>query len=119
MMQTKRGILVLQVGCWAWGYQPHAEKHTCYETSTKASEWESKVRKILERIRVGTWNVRIMLRPGPKCRDRDAERRLRCRNWRRSAEDREAWKRRIEEARAQDWLQRHRWGRRSRRGLTD
>jgi hypothetical protein len=52
----------------------------------------------------GTWNVRTMLRPGPKCRDKDAKRMLRCRNWRRSAEDREVWKRRLEDARAQDWL---------------
>ena len=32
--------------------------------------------------------------------DRDAKRMLKCRNWRRSAEDRDAWRRRIEEAKA-------------------
>jgi hypothetical protein len=52
----------------------------------------------------GTWNVRTMFRPGPKCRDRDVKRMLRCRNWRRSAEDRQAWRRRFEEAKAQVWL---------------
>jgi len=33
--------------------------------------------------------------------DRDAKRMLKCRNWRRLAEDRDAWRRRIEGAKAQ------------------
>jgi hypothetical protein len=33
--------------------------------------------------------------------DRDAMRMLKCRNWRRLAEDRDAWRQRIEEAKAQ------------------
>jgi len=63
-----------------------------------------RLRRFWKGFGFGTWNVRIMLGPGPKCRDRDARRKLRCRNWRRSAEDREAWRRRIEEVKAQVWL---------------
>jgi hypothetical protein len=33
--------------------------------------------------------------------DRDVKRTLKYKNWRRSAEDRDAWRRRIEEAKAQ------------------
>ena len=36
--------------------------------------------------------------------DRDAKRMLECRNWRKSAEDRDAWRQRIEEAKDQVWL---------------
>jgi hypothetical protein len=36
--------------------------------------------------------------------DRDAKRMLECRNWRQSAEDRDAWRLRIEEAKDQVWL---------------
>jgi len=37
--------------------------------------------------------------------DKDAKRMLKYRNWRRLAEDRDAWRRRIEEAKAQVGLQ--------------
>jgi hypothetical protein len=43
-------------------------------------------------------------RPRGKCLDdvdRDAKRMLECRNWRKSAEDRDAWRQRIEEAKDQ------------------
>jgi hypothetical protein len=40
--------------------------------------------------------------------DKDVESFLKCKNWRWSAQDREAWRRRTEEAKAQVGLQRHR-----------
>jgi hypothetical protein len=39
--------------------------------------------------------------------DSDAKRMLKCGNWRRSTEDRDIWRRRIEEAKAQVGLQGH------------
>jgi hypothetical protein len=36
-----------------------------------------------------------------RCSGHGCRRILKCRNWRRSAEDRDAWRRRIEEAKAQ------------------
>ena len=47
--------------------------------------------------------------------DRDAKRMLECRNWRKSAEDRDAWRQRIEGAKDQVWLQCRRRIRRRRR----
>jgi len=44
MTQTKRDYLVLQVGGWAWGWQPHTVKIICSETQQSASEgWETNV----------------------------------------------------------------------------
>jgi hypothetical protein len=77
--------LVLQVGGWAWSEQLHLEKHTCYETSTKASEFESKGYEDSGKDFV-TWNFRQIRRPGLKCRNKYAKRMLRCRKWR-SVED--------------------------------
>jgi hypothetical protein len=39
MAQTKRDTLVLQVGGWAWGWQPHpVKKDTCWENLKDASD---------------------------------------------------------------------------------
>jgi len=49
-------------------------------------------------------------RPRGRCLDavdRDAKVVLKCRNWRRSAEDRVAWRRRMDKTKAQVGLQRH------------
>jgi predicted nucleotidyltransferase len=77
--------LVLQVWGWAWRKQLHLEKNTCYETSTKASEFESKVYEDSGKD-FGTWNFRQILRLGLKCRNKYAKRMLRYRRWR-SVED--------------------------------
>jgi len=47
------------------GVEPHPVKYICYETSTKAWKWESKVLKTpAKEFGSGTRNVRTMLRIG-------------------------------------------------------
>jgi len=45
MTQTKRDTLVLQVGGWAWGYDPIPEKNLCSENLRDALDGINKQKK--------------------------------------------------------------------------
>ena len=59
MTQTKRDTLVLQVGGWVWGWQPHpiknifVEKLLKSETGWKQHRWRS----MSKDLQVGTWKI--------------------------------------------------------------
>ena len=64
MIQTNRGTLVLQVGGWAEGQRPTTVKNYCYENSRNEPRRKRKWRGPWQFLRIGTWNVLTLHRPG-------------------------------------------------------
>jgi hypothetical protein len=65
--------------------------------------------RVPKKVLIGYTQARRPVRPAKRwldAVDRNGERMLKCRKWR-SAEDRDAWRQRSEEAKAQDGLQCH------------
>ena len=93
MAQTKRGTLVLQVGGWEAGWRPTPVKMFVTKTQ-RMSLWSVKRKRAWRCLRIGTWNVLSLYRPGAV---RDAER-LGVRNWRIKTKVRDGWRRLLESA---------------------
>jgi hypothetical protein len=95
MAQTKIGTLVLQVGVWAAGWRPTPGKKTLVTKNQNMSLGSVKRRRTWRCLRIGTWNVLSLYRPGASTRDAE---RLGGRNWRIKARDRNGWTRLLESA---------------------
>jgi len=64
MAQTKRGTLVLQVGGWAAGWRPTSVKKMLVTKSQRMSLGSVRRRRTWRCLRIGTWNVMSLYRPG-------------------------------------------------------
>ena len=119
MAQTKRDTLVLQVGGWAAELTTYPCKEAFVTKTQRMNLGCVKQRRTWRCLRIGTWNVLSLYRPGASnilekqwsiCEKimkevagsvigvmKDAER-LGVRNWKSKAKDRDGWRRLLESA---------------------
>ena len=126
----KRDTLVLQVGGWAWGLQPHPGKESYVMKTWKLPRKGSTVRRRLgykeKELIFGTWNVRTLFNTGALISllsqlkqyklditaltrwedvvQRDALQLLGMRRWRRRARNGDEWRHALRETRARKGL---------------